>query len=272
MRTFIYCIIVALSYIFVNVYLDNYITNFRENNFVGEYSVELLEDRYDFINIGRSIGADSFNWKLINNYSGLNMGMAGKPLSSDKLLLEFYDTIYDDRTTLIIPITFSFFCTNETPYTPFETIYKYRFPLYGMVQSNATLEYYFRTKSLNELTGNRNYTIPKSFFPNKLYVPEYCEKSNLDLYIDIINNIEIDNNNIILLITPHFLEFSDSWDSFEFIWFYENIEILTNHTGIRFIDHSGVDILQNREFFNDFVHLNQKGRDVYTYYFVNYIQ
>jgi hypothetical protein len=269
MRKVILSLSVLIIYIVLNIMLDNYISNFRDNFFIGEYSIYSTNQQFDFINIGRSNGADSFSWENINDYSGINFGMAGKPLSTDLILLEFYEDVVDEHSVLLIPITFNFFCSDETPYTPFETIYKFDYPLLGMVQSNATIEYVLKSKGLRELTTNRNNTIPVSYIPEQLYSPEICDNDNLSLYVDLINSLKIDKENVVLMITPHYMDFALDKEHEGFRWYYNKIDVLIDVTNINFLDYSDLDLIQDKNYFNDFQHLNQKGRDLFTRYFVN---
>lgn len=268
MKKIVFTITVLTVYVLANLVLDEYIRDYRSRFFIGEYDIFLLSDSYDYINIGRSIGADSFNWRVVEDYKGINMGMAGKPLSTDSLLLDFYEKILDENSIIVIPITYSFFCSEEAPYTPFETIYNYNLPLLGMVQTNAIIEYLLKSIGLIELTTNRNNFIPLDYYPIDLYEPEICDDSNLSDYINLIEQINLKNSNVILLITPHYMDFATNKESDGFIWFYQQINLLVDKTGIKFIDYSDLDELQYREFFNDFTHLNQNGRDQFTKLFV----
>ena len=268
MKKIVFSLTVVTIYILANLVLDEYIREYRSRFFIGEYDIFPLSETYDFINLGRSIGSDSFNWRVVEDYDGINMGMAGKPLSTDLLLLDFYENIINEESIIVIPITYSFFCSDETPYTPFETIYNYNLPLLGMVQTNATIEYLLKSIGLIELTTNRNNSIPLDYFPNVKYEPEICDDSNLSFYIDLIEKINLKNSNVILLITPHYMDFATNKESDGFIWFYQQINLLVDKTGIKFIDYSDLEELQDREFFNDFTHLNQIGRDQFTNLFV----
>jgi hypothetical protein len=44
---------------------------------------------------------------------------------------------------------------------------------------------------------------------------------------------------------------------------------LIKSTDIRFLDYSNLKIVQDKEYFNDFVHLNQNGSEVFTKHFVD---
>jgi hypothetical protein len=219
--------------------------------------------------LGRSIGSDSFSWDVVDGLNGLNMGMAGKPLSTDILLLNYYESLINDRAIIIIPITFSFFCSDESPYTPFETIYNFDLPLLGMVQSNATIEYVLKSKGFISLTSNRNKQIPYDYFPDMLFQPDICEDNNLSLYVDLINSIQINKEKVFIVLTPHYMDFATSIDYEGFNWFYEMMEELIKSTDIRFLDYSNLKIVQDKEYFNDFVHLNQNGSEVFTKHFVD---
>lgn len=268
MRKIVFTILVLLIYVLANLLLDGYIRNYRNQYFVGEYDIFPISDSYDYINLGRSIGADSFNWKVNEEYKGLNMGMAGKSLKTDLMLLNFYGNLVSENTLIIIPITFSFFCSDEMPYTPIETIYNYDFPLFGMVQTNASIGYFLRSQGyINRPT--RNNSIPSDYQPKSLYEPDICDNSNLNLYIELIKQMQSITTNIVLIITPHYVEFVDKKENDEFVWFYENVNYLVEETKVKFIDYSDLEELQNKDYFHDFTHLNQRGRDIFTKFFVD---
>jgi len=269
MRKVIFTILLLAVYVVLNYQMKIYIEDHRVSYFIGEYYIFPIQEEYDFINLGRSIGADSFSWEVVDDLDGLNLGMAGKPLSTDILLLNFYESLINDQTILIIPVTFSFFCSDETPYTPFETIYNFDLPLLGMVQSNASIQYVLKSKGFISLTSNRNNEIPYDYFPDILFQPDICEDNNLSLYVDLINSIQINKERVFIVLTPHYMDFATSNDYDGFKWFYEMMEELIKSTEVRFLDYSNLEIVQDKKYFNDFVHLNQNGREVFTKHFVD---
>jgi hypothetical protein len=268
MRKVIFATFLFAIFIVLNYQMKIYIEDYRDSYFIGEYSIFPIQEDYDFVNLGRSIGSDSFSWDVLDDLNGLNLGMAGKPLSTDILLLNHYESLINDQTILIIPITFSFFCSDETPYTPFETIYNFDLPLLGMVQSNATIEYVLKSKGLISLTSNRNNEIPYDYVPDTLIQPDICKDNNLISYIDLINSIQIDKERVFIVLTPHYMDFATSNDTDGFKWFYEVMEELIRSTEVRFLDYSNLEIVQNKKYFNDFFHLNQNGREIFTKHFV----
>jgi hypothetical protein len=269
MRKVIFATLLFAIYIVLNYQMKIYIEDYRDLYFIGEYSIFPIQEDYDFINLGRSIGSDSFSWDVVDGLNGLNMGMAGKPLSTDILLLNYYESLINDRAIIIIPISFSFFCSDESPYTPFETIYNFDLPLLGMVQSNATIEYVLKSKGFISLTSNRNKQIPYDYFPDMLFQPDICEDNNLSLYVDLINSIQINKEKVFIVLTPHYMDFATSNDTDGFKWFYEMMEEMVRLTEVRFLDYSNLEIVQDKKYFNDFVHLNQNGREVFTEHFVD---
>jgi tricorn protease-like protein len=101
-----------------------------------------------------------------------------------------------------------------------------------------------------------------------LFQPDICEDNNLSLYVDLINSIQINKEKVFIVLTPHYMDFATSIDYEGFNWFYEMMEELIKSTDIRFLDYSNLKIVQDKEYFNDFVHLNQNGSEVFTKHFV----
>jgi hypothetical protein len=158
-RKAIFLINILIFFYVVNLLVFFMITDYRQDNYIGRFEIFDMNKEYEVVNIGRSIGADFFVWKVSDDINGVNFGRAGKPLKYDLELINFYENSLNTNTLVILPITFSFFCSDESSFAPYESIYRFNLPLFGMVQTNASIEYLLYAYGLRNLSDRSNFVL-----------------------------------------------------------------------------------------------------------------
>ena len=263
MKKAIFLNLIILSIYFGTSFtISNWKENYLLNNYPGEFQNFTLTDDIDVVNVGTSHGSVSFDWKIVNDVKGINLGRSGQPFLTDEYLLEKYSDFLEN-SLLIVPISFHSFCLANEIYTPVAALFESALPFFGIVQTTASINL------LSDSRGDRPF--PADMFSNHNDVKPNltprldCDKDTIDGNLEILSNLT-NKYSVVLVTTPYY---SPSLANInEFNEFYDLINSITTTYDLTYYDYSRDSRFNHSSYFYNSTHLNTKGREIFTKLFI----
>jgi hypothetical protein len=246
-------IIILLVFLFANILVRYSLDEQLGYTYRSEFQESILIDGvYDYVSVGTSHGINSIDFNS-HRVHEINLAKAGQPFKYDLEKLYFYERFIDNKTVVIVPISFHSFCLDNEEWLPHEVIYNYSFPILGMSRI-LTLRTYITTTA-DELAGNLMSFNAK----NDFIIPPDCDVSNAKGYLELIIQ---EHENVVLITTPYLSQYLGSYQDFNN--FYSIVSELSENYNVDYIDYSRDERFQNLSYFNDATHLNSIGRGIFT--------
>lgn len=251
--------LLLVFYLMSNIIVQGWLDVKINDNFTAPYLTYSMQGGiYNVVNLGTSHGELGFDWRNTNNdvIKGLNLGLSGKPFKYDYFLLNYYENHIDLDAIILLPISFHSLCMTQDTYSPIDSVYNVKVPLFGMVRLNYIWDLLISyPKEYPNDEFNSDY-ISKSIIPIK------CDHDILEKSINYISKIAQIYPNLVIITTPYYVDALA--EPFEFNEFYRVVNKITTEYNLPYFDYSRDVRFNHSSFFFDTTHLNTKGRRLLT--------